>query len=418
MKNDEMTGPAEPVIPSSKRSEVIPSSTRSEVIPSSTAMPAVLWPLLFGNFVIGTGVMSVAGTLNEISSDLQVSVATAGQLISAGALLMCIGAPSLAALVAGWDRRRLLALSMLWYALLHVACAFAPDFGWLLALRVLALVPPAIFTPQAAASVGLLVPPEQRGRAITFIFLGWSLASVLGMPISAYVGGTLGWRSAFGVVAILSVASAAWVWRSLPEGIKPPALSLAAWQETFRSRALMTGVAVTVLSAAGQFVQFSYFAPYFKQKLGLSAGELSLYFMWFGAFGLAGNMLMARYIDRVGAPRSVMAGLALMAASLLLFPLGTSLLLAAVVTVPWALGCFSSNSAQQARLVGIAPALASATVALNSSALYAGQAIGAATGGWLIVHGGMDSLHWAGLAGVLAAMVASALASRYARQGA
>ena len=381
-------------------------------------MPAVLWPLLFGNFVIGTGVMAVAGTLNEISGSLRISVATAGQLISAGAVLMCLGAPLCAALVAGWDRRRLLAVSMVWYALLHVGCALAPDFAWLLALRVLAMISPAIFTPQAAASLGMLVPPEQRGRAITFIFLGWSLASVLGMPISAYVSGTVGWRAAFGLVAALSLVSAVWVWRSLPDGVKPPSLSLAAWQQTFRSRALMVGVAVTVLSAAGQFMQFSYFAPYFKQKLGLSPGELSLYFLWFGVFGLIGNVLMSRYIDRIGAPRSVMIGLVLMAASLLAFPLGVSLLLACVVSVPWALGCFSSNSAQQARLVGIAPALASATVALNSSALYAGQAIGAAAGGWLITRGGMDWLHWAGLAGMLAAIAASALATHYARRGA
>jgi predicted MFS family arabinose efflux permease len=382
-----------------------------------TGMPAVLWALLFGNFVIGTGVMAVPGTLNDISSSLAVSVATAGQLISAGAVLMALGAPLCAALVAGWDRRRLLALSMLWYALLHLACAMAPNFAALLPLRVLALVSPAIFTPQAAACVGLLVPPEQRGRAITFIFLGWSVASVLGMPISAYVGGTLGWRSAFVLIAFLSAASAAWVWRAMPNGVKPPALSLAAWKETFRSKALMTCVAVTVLYAAGQFVQFSYFAPYFKHKLDITPGALSLYFMWFGAFGLLGNVVMSRYIDRVGVERSVMIGVALMATSLLLFPLGTTLWLAAAVSVPWALGCFSSNSAQQARLVGIAPALAAASVALNSSAMYAGQAIGAATGGWMISRGGMDSLHWVGLAGLLAAMGASALATHYARRG-
>src|SRR3954470_7966322 len=162
-------------------------------------MPAVLWPLLFGNFVIGTGVMIVPGTLNEISASLQVPVATAGQLISAGALLMCLGAPLFAALVAGWDRRRLLALSMVWYALLHFACVLAPSFAALLPLRVLAMVSPAIFTPQAAACVALLVPVEQRGRAITFVFLGWSVASVLGMPIGALIGGTLGWRTAFAV---------------------------------------------------------------------------------------------------------------------------------------------------------------------------------------------------------------------------
>lgn len=381
-------------------------------------MPAVLWPLLFGNFVIGTGVMTVPGTLNEISGSLDISVATAGQLITAGAVLMALGAPLCAAFVAGWDRRRLLALSMAWFALLHLACAFAPDFAWLLPLRVLALVSPAIFTPQAAACVGLLVPAEMRGRAITFIFVGWSVASVLGMPIAAFVGGTLGWRAAFIVVAVLSVASAAWVWRAMPDGVKPPALSKAAWSEAFRSKALMTCVSVTVLYAAGQFVLFSYFAPYFKARLDITPAALSLFFMWFGAFGLLGNMVMSKYIDRIGAPLSVMIGVGLMALSMLVFPLGTTLWMAALVSVPWALGCFSSNSAQQARLVGIAPSLAAASVALNSSAMYAGQAIGAGAGGWLISRGAMDWLHWAGLVGLLAAMAASALATHYARRGA
>ena len=380
------------------------------------AMPAVLWPLLFGNFVIGTGVMAVPGTLNEISSGLQVSTATAGQLISAAAALMCVGAPLFAALVAGWDRRRLLALSMLWFGLLHLACAWAPSFGWLLVMRVLAVVSPAIFTPQAAACVGLLVPPEQRGRAITFIFLGWSVASVLGMPISAFIGGMLGWRAAFAGVAIFSLASAVWVWRSMPDGVKPPALSLDAWKETFRSRPLMLCVAVTLLYSAGQFVLFSYFAPYYKQKIAATPADLSLLFMWFGVFGFVGNMLMSRFIDRIGVHRAVMIGVAPMALSMLIFPLGTSFLLAAVVAVPWALGCFSSNSAQQARLVSIAPTLAAGSIALNSSAMYAGQAIGAASGGWLISHGAMDSLHWAGFAGLLLSMAASALATRYARR--
>lgn len=377
------------------------------------SLPAVLWPLLFGNFVIGSGVMVVPATLNEISSSLDVSVATAGQLISAGAVLMCLGAPLLAAVVAGWDRRRLLAICMLWYGALHLACIAAPSFGALLPLRVITMIAPAIFTPQAAACIGLLVPAQQRGRAITFVFLGWSVASVLGMPLGAFVGGTLGWRSAFTMIAVLSLVSAAWVWRTMPDGVRPPALSMAAWRETLRSRALMLCVLVTLLYSAGQFVLFSYFAPYFKQSIGLTSGELSLLFLWVGAFAFIGNVLMSRYIDRIGASRAIMVAMGSMAVSLLLFPLGTTILLAALVCTPWGLGSFSTNSAQQARLVAIAPALAAASIALNSSALYAGQAIGAASGGWLIAQGGMDMLHWAGLAGLLMAMAASAMATRY-----
>ena len=375
-------------------------------------LPKVLWPLLFGNFVIGTGVMVVPGTLNDISSALNISVAVAGQLIAAAAVVMCLGAPLFASLVAGWDRRRLLTLSMLWYAVFLGLCAFMPSFGSLLVVRVLAVLSPAIFTPQAAACVGLLVPAQQRGRAITFVFLGWSVASVVGMPLGSWIGGMLGWRSAFLLVALLSLVSAAWVWRAMPDGVKPPALTRAAWGEALQSKALMACIAVTVLNAAGQFVLFSYFAPYFKVQLQITPGQLSLLFAWFGAFGLMGNIIMSRNIDRLGAPKSVLWGLFGMALSLLLWPLGTSLLLAAVICVPWALGCFSTNSAQQARLVGIAPALASASVALNTSAMYAGQAIGASSGGWLIAHGEMMTLHWFGLAGMLAAMSMSWWAAR------
>jgi len=127
---------------------------------------------------------------------------------------------------------------------------------------------------------------------------------------------------------------------------------------------------------------------------------------------LFGNVLMSRHIDRIGAPRAVMWAVGSMALSLLVWPLADSLALAALICVPWGLGCFASNSAQQARLVGIAPALASGSIALNSAAMYAGQALGAGSGGWLIAQGNMDSLHWFGLTGLLAAMAMSAWATR------
>jgi predicted MFS family arabinose efflux permease len=193
-------------------------------------------------------------------------------------------------------------------------------------------------------------------------------------------------------------------------------MSRAAWGETLKSQALMLCVAVTLLYSAGQFILFSYFAPYFKLQLQASPAQLSLLFVVFGAFGLLGNILMSRHIDRIGAPRSVLWAIGSMAVSLLLWPLGTSLFLAALVLVPWGLGCFSSNSAQQARLAGIAPALASGSIALNTSAMYAGQAVGAASGGWLIAQGHMASLHWFGLVGLLLAMWVSWRAAHYRRQ--
>ncbi len=362
------------------------------------ALPRALWALMVGNFVIGTGVMAVPGTLNDIAQSLNVSIPQAGQLITAAAILMGVGAPLFATLVAGWDRRRLLAWSLVWYGLLHVACALAPNYGLLLPLRVLAVISPAVFTPQAAASVGLLVPDHQRGRAITFVFLGWSVASVMGMPLAAWIGGEAGWRWAFGLVAVMSLASGAWVWREMPDGIRPAALSRDGWGRTLGSATLMMTVGVTLLFAFGQFTLFSYFAPYFAQTLGLGGAGLSLLFLWFGAFGLLGNVAVTRRIDRMGAPRAVLITMTLIALSLLLWPLGRgNWWLQALVIVPWALGCFAANSAQQARLVQLSPVLAPATVALNTSAMYGGQALGAALGGLMIAQGRMLQLHWVGL---------------------
>lgn len=383
------------------------------ISPTDKALPRSLWALMMGNFVIGTGVMVVPGTLNDISASLNVSIPQAGQLITAAAILMGLGAPAFATLVAGWDRRRLLTLSLVWYALLTGICALAPNYATLLQLRVLAVIAPAVFTPQAAASVGLLVSPAQRGRAITFVFLGWSVASVMGMPLSAWIGGTLGWRWAFGLVAAMSVVSAAWVWREMPDGIRPAALSRQAWGQTLGSAPLMLAVGVTLLSAFGQFTLFSYFAPYFFQTLGLGGGALSLMFLWFGAFGLAGNVGLSRWIDRIGAPRAVLLTLGAMVLSLLLWPLGQAgIWQQALVLVPWALGCFACNSAQQARLVHLSPALAPATVALNTSAMYGGQALGAALGGLLIAQGHMLLLHQVGLVVLILAMALSVWAAR------
>jgi predicted MFS family arabinose efflux permease len=280
----------------------------------------------------------------------------------------------------------------------------------------LTVIAPAVFTPQAAACVSLLVPVEQRGRAVTFVFLGWSVASVLGLPIGALVGGQLGWRAAFALVAVLSVVSAAWVWRTLPNGVRPAALSRDAWARVLRNPVLMGTVSVTALQAAGQFVLFSYFAPILKERFGADATTQSLMWAWFGACGLVGNMLLSRRIDQIGAARSVLITTSMIALSLLLWPLGQTLPWLALVIMPWGLGCFATNSAQQARLVSLSPALAPGSIALNSSGMYTGQALGAAAGGWLLAHDAQEWMSWVGLATVLAAVALSSAVERAHRR--
>ena len=365
---------------------------------------SVRWALLFGNFVTGCGLMVVVGTLNDITRSLQVSVSTAGQLITIAAAVVCVGAPLLAGWVAGFDRRRLLTLAMLWYAAGHALCALMPSYAALWPVRAATLLAAAVFTPQAAAAISFMAPPAERGRHITFVFLGWSVASVLGLPMASWVGESFGWRTAFVAIAAMALIAAGWVFTVIPDGVKPAGLSRRDWRQVLTNRVLMAMVLVTALSGAGQFTVFAYFTPYYRAALGASTEQISLLLMWFGAFSLVGNMVLTRVIDRVGANAAVATTLALVALSLLLWPLATTLLSMAIVSIPWALGCFSSNSTQQARLSIAAPALAPALLALNTSAIYLGQAAGAASGGWLIAHAGYAPLSWLALGWVTLAI--------------
>ena len=390
---------------------------------SAAALPAaphapVRWALLFGNFVTGCGIMVVPGTLNDLAQSLQISIALAGQLFAIGAAAVCFGAPLLAGWVSGFDRRKLLALSLLGYAVGHALCAAMPSYAALLPLRAVTMLGAAVFTPQAGAAIGYMSPPEQRGRAIAFIFLGWSMASVLGLPMANWIGETFGWRYAFSVIALLSLVAAGWVYAVMPSGVRPAAISLAAWKDAFKTPSLMAIVAVTFLFGAGQFTLFAYFTPYFRDVLHASTNQSSLLLVWFGIFGVIGNLALARFIDRTGAHVAATAMVCLMALSFLIWPFASGVVGIGLATIPWAFGCFSSNSAQQARLSAAAPALASALLALNTSAIYLGQAAGASSGGWLIAHLGYAALSWVGLVWLIACIATSLWATRAAGRAA
>lgn len=376
---------------------------------------ATRWSLLIGNFFIGCGVMVVNGTLNDLTQSLKISVVQGGHLIAICAVMMGLGAPVLATLLTRWDRRQLLSFAMLWYAVGHGLSALAPNYESLCVVRALAVLSAAVFTPQAAATMGFLAPPEQRGKAITFVFIGWALASVLGVPLTSWIGERLGWRVAMGVVAAGSLASAWFVHASVPKGVRPPPLSLKSWREVFSSPVLVAVVLVSCFQSAGQVTVLAFIAPYFKQAFAATPEEISLVFAYFGGVALLGNIVLNQVIDKVGAARAVTATLALIALSMAFWPAATTLAALLVVFVPWSLSGFATNSAQQARLGSLSPMLAPALMALNTSAIYTGHALGAGGGSVLIARfGGYEQLHWLALAWVLLALALSVWAQRSA----
>lgn len=385
----------------------------------TTAFPRrVLLPLAGGNFVVGLGTLVIASMLPTLSSDLGASIAAVGQLLAGYAIALAIGAPTIAALTSRVDRRVLLTAALAVFGALHLLAAVMPGYAALFAVRVVTGFVAAVVTPQAASTAALLVPGTMRGRALGFIFLGFSLATVIGVPFGGYVASFMGWRATLGVVGMMALAVALWMWLQIPAGLHIVPIDRAGWLRLARHPALLLVVAVTVVQGSAQFVLYSYLVPLMQAQAGLDAARAGVIFGVLGVFGLLGNLMGARLMDRLGPARVVQIALWLMLLAFALWPLirlsGGDWLVVGLVCAIWGLPVFACNAAQQARLVALAPDLASASIALNSSGIFLGQAVGAAIGGWVIAGQGYTPLNWWAFGIMLMAIGVSVMAGRAA----
>lgn len=375
--------------------------------------------LMFGNFVVATGVMVVPGMLDRLAQDLQISVPTAGHLLSLAAVALCLGAPLFAAFTSRIDRRRLLTASLLAVSVGHIACALAPNHAVLSVLRPLAVLGAAVLTPQAAATIGLLVPAQGRAAAVTTVFLGWSIASVVAMPLGNLIANYVGWRAAFALIGVLAFVATAWVWRAVPSGLQVAPLSLQSWLAVGASPRLRLILLTTLVWCAAQFMVLGYITPSLRQFINATPANQAALMGLMGVCGVAGNLLLNRHIGRLGPDRGARLALATITAGLGLWSLVSLVAPSApgfvLVTLVWGLGSFAFVSSQQARLAVTAPDLASASIALNSSSLYAGQAVGAASGGLLLAGLGYGALGPAALAIACVALALCVLADRKPR---
>lgn len=350
--------------------------------------------LMLGNVVTGCAVLAPAGMLKELSDGLDVSIRTAGLLITFGAIVLCVGSPVTAWLTSRLERRALLAVTLAVLAVTNIASAFAPDYASLVGLRLLMLAIGVIYTPQAAGTAAMIVPETKRGSTIAYVFLGWSLAAAVGLPLITLVAHRYGWRAAYGGIGALGVVSVLLLMWRLPRGLFGARVELRTWLDLARNRLVVLLLLITTLYMSGQFVIFTFMGPLLARLTGASADAIGLAFALYGACGFIGVLIATRIVDGWGAWRTSLLSVSFVLAGIAGWALGAGnyWLMAGSVAV-WGLGFASSNSMQQVRLVAAAPPLASASVSLNTSVLYIGQAIGSAVGGILY---GRDMLYGAG----------------------
>ncbi|MBY6144754.1 MFS transporter [Mameliella alba] len=265
-------------------------------------MPVAVFALAIAAFAIGTTEFVIVGLIPEIGADLGVTIPTAGLLVSMYALSITLGAPTITALTQRLPRKALALGLMALFTLANLGAALAPGFGMLLAGRMLTGVAHGVFFSIGAAIATSLVDRSRASRAVSLMFAGLTVAMVIGVPLGAYIGQSLGWRAPFALVAALggiSLAGLAWLLpKDLPVG-EP--LGLGRQMALVARPRLLTLYLVTVFGFGGSFVVFTYLTPMLTEVTGIAPSSVSLALMLFGLATVAGNLAGGAAADRMGA---------------------------------------------------------------------------------------------------------------------
>jgi predicted MFS family arabinose efflux permease len=327
----------------------------------------------------------------------------------------------MAVLTAGLDRRRLLVVAMGGFALGNLLAALAPGYAGVLAARLLLALSAATFMPAASGYAAAMGGPERRGRALSTVTTGLTLAIIAGVPLGVLVGQGFGWRATFFGVAGLAALALLGILARLPRQPHGVTASLGERLALVKRRDILGVLVTSVLTVAGTFTVYTYLGVFIAGVAGLGPQALAPVLLGFGLASAFGTQLSGSATDRWGARSTVIVdgGLALLA--YLAFSLSAALgpaqampvMLSAILL--WGLASWGLITAQQVRLVALAPALAPVSLSMNSSAIYLGGAMGAAAGALVIADGAMERLGWVasgfGLAALLSVLLSGSSTS-------
>ncbi|MFT3804502.1 MAG: MFS transporter [Burkholderiaceae bacterium] len=383
---------------------------------TSTRTPAwSLRVLALAYFIMGTGSLAVVGTLPGIARSLAVDPDASAPLVTALAFTFAIGAPGLQVLVGHWPRRRLILCGLAMMAIGALATAFADGYGGLMAARICTGLGAAAIGPVASALGAGLVPAERKGHALAVVFSGMTLASVVGVPLSAWLGATFGWRACFVLVAALTIGVAALVGWLVDAGQRGSRIRVGDLLAIVRDPAAASGVIVMVATMTAIFATYTLIVPILQQQFGVGAEGVSFALLVFGAAGIAGNGLARVIAVRWPATRALTVALIVLAAVFIAWTRTPAVYpLALVLLIVWAVASDVFMPSQQRRLVELAPGASGLVLALNASALYAGMALGAYVAAVVAPRAGTTSLPWVSAGFIGLALAALGVSGRAA----
>ncbi|MGP8306003.1 MFS transporter [Vibrio sp. YIC-376] len=381
-------------------------------------MPLALLALTLSAFAIGTTEFVIVGLIPTMALDLQVSLPSAGLLVSLYALGVAVGAPVLTALTGNWNRKSVLLAVMSLFVAGNVLAWQAPGYNTLILARILTGLAHGVFFSIGSTIATGLVSKEKAASAIAIMFTGLTVALVTGVPLGTYIGQSFGWQATFLIVAVLGLVALIGSAFLVPSNLKqPPVTKLTSQLKVLTQPRLLLVYAITALGYGGTFTAFTFLAPILEEVSGFDSSAISLIMLVYGVSVAVGNIWGGKMADKMGPIKALKVIFSALATVLLVFNFSAVNPVAAVATIlVWGAFAFGNVPGLQVYVVQLAekhtPDAIDVASGLNIAAFNVGIALGSWGGGMIVAKAGLMNTPWIGAVIVAIALALTSLSGK------
>jgi DHA1 family putative efflux transporter-like MFS transporter len=356
-----------------------------------------IYVLAIVSFLVGTSEFVIAGILDMVASDVGVSVAVAGQLITVYSLAYALGTPILIALTARMDRRKLMLSALALFFAGNLVTVTTTGYGMLIGARIILAIGTGVFMVVALTVAAKIAHPGKQGSAIATVLLGFNLALILGVPLGRVIAGSYDWKIIFTGIGVLSLIAMFVLLLTIPKSEGEAPVPIREQLSLLKTPRISVALSISFFWILGYTILYTYITPFLLTITGMSERMVSIGLFAFGLASLLGSQVGGYGADKWGIPRTMIGGLLFHSGILfLLTAFSHSSMLVLPLLMLWSFFAWSTGPVQQVYLIGMAPKASGIILSLNTSIVQLGMAVGAVIGGIIVESKSLTAVGWLG----------------------